>query len=69
MANGTADELRLLCDILIYWLKMHVQRVSRGVLLPGKIKSLYLTDMLRIRVSVNEQAKAPKSAVDFPNKQ
>lgn len=64
MANGTADELRLLCDILIYWLKMHVQRVSRGVLLPGKIKSLYLTDMLRIRVSVNEQAKAPKSAVD-----
>ena len=59
MASGTADELRLLCDILIYWLKMHVSRVSRGVLwvlLPGKIKSLYLTDMLGIQVNVNEQA-------------
>lgn len=48
---------------------MHVWRVSRGVLwvlLPGKIKSFYLTDMLGIRVNVNEQAiRHLKSAVDF----
>lgn len=61
MPKGTADELRLLCDILIYWLKMHVQRVSREVLLPGKIKSLPLTDRLGIRVSVNEQALRHRS--------
>lgn len=68
--NSTADELRLLCDILIYWLKMHVRRVSRGVLLPGKIKSLYLTDMLRIQVSVNEQAlRHQRCRVDFQKRQ
>lgn len=40
---------------------MHVQRVSREVLLPGKIKSLHLTDRLGIRVSVNEQALRHRS--------
>lgn len=49
---------------------MHVRRVSRGVLLPGKIKSLYLTDMLRIRVSVNEQAlRHQRCRVDFQKRQ
>lgn len=40
------------------------------MLLPEKIKSLYLTDMLRIRVSVNEQAlRHHRRRVDFQKRQ